>query len=67
MEPQRPVRQVFYGCAASFTKYLVERLGMEKVVDLLPVGDPHKEMEKLTGTKMLELRSAWMVGIGMKQ
>lgn len=63
MEPVVPVRQVFYGCAASFTKYLVERLGIERVVDVLPQGDPHGRLEELAGSRMSALRSAWVAAI----
>jgi len=64
MEPAFRVRQVFYGCAASFTKYLVERLGIDRVVDTLPESDPHKTLEQLSKMKMTELRSDWMTKIG---
>jgi hypothetical protein len=67
MEPAVRVRQVFYGCAASFTKYLVERLGIERVVDVLPQGDPHKKLEEIAGLKMPVLRSAWIAAIGARQ
>ncbi len=66
MEPAFQVRQIFYGCAASFTKYLVDRLGIERVVDLLPESDPHKKLEQLSGLKMVALRSEWMTKIGAK-
>lgn len=66
MEPAFQVRQTFYGCAASFTKYLVDRLGIERVVDVLPEADPHKELERLTHEKMTALRSAWAAKIGAK-
>jgi len=66
MEPAFQVRQVFYGCSASFTKYLVDRFGIERVVDLLPEDDPHKKLEELAGAKMTELRSAWATKIGAK-
>ncbi len=66
MEPALQVRQAFYGCSASFTKYLVDRLGIDRVVDLLPENDPHKKLEQLAGVKMAALRSAWMTKIGAK-
>lgn len=64
MEPAFAVRQVFYGCAASFTKHLVERLGIEAVVDVLPEADPHNKLEALSKMKMSDLRSEWMKKIG---
>ena len=66
MEPAFQVRQVFYGCAASFTKHLVDRLGVERVVDVLPETDPHKKLEDLSKTKMTNLRSEWAAKIGAK-
>jgi len=66
MEPAVAVRQVFYGCAASFTKYLVDRLGIERVVDVLPEADPHKKIEELARMKMAALRSSWAEKIGAK-
>jgi hypothetical protein len=64
MEPAFAVRQVFYGCSASFTKHLVERLGIEAVVDVLPEGDPHSKLEALSKMKMSDLRSEWLKKIG---
>jgi hypothetical protein len=66
MEPAFLVRQTFYGCAASFTKFLVDKLGIERVVDVLPEADPHKKLESLTGMKMAALRSSWAAKIGAK-
>lgn len=66
MEPAFLVRQTFYGCAASFTKFLVDRLGIERVVDLLPEADPHKKLEGLAGMKLAALRSSWAAKIGAK-
>jgi len=66
MEPALVVRRVFYGCSASFTKYLIGRLGLERVVDVLPEDDPHKTLEALAGATMASLRSSWMESIGAK-
>jgi hypothetical protein len=60
MEPAIRMRQVFYGCSASFTKDLVERLGLERVVDLLPEADPHATIEKLLNANMGSVRAEWM-------
>jgi len=57
---------VFYGCAASFTKHFVDRLGIERVVDLLPEADPHKKLEELSKMRMTALRSEWALKIGAK-
>jgi hypothetical protein len=66
MEPALQVRTVFYGCAASFTKHLVERFGIERVVDLLPETDPHKKLEDISKMRMAELRSEWARKIGAR-
>ena len=64
MEPAFEVRQVFYGCAASFTKYLVDRAGIDAVVDALPEPDPHRTLEKAADTSMAALRATWLTKIG---
>lgn len=66
LEPAFVVRQTFYGCGGSFTKFLVDRLGIERVVDLLPEADPHKTLEGVAGAKMAALRSSWAAKIGAK-
>jgi hypothetical protein len=66
MEPAVRMRQVFYGCAASFTKYLVERLDLERVVDLLPDADPYAAIEKLSSANMTSVRTEWMAKIGAR-
>jgi hypothetical protein len=63
MEPALQVRQVFYGCSASFTKYLVQQLGIERVIDLLPDNDPHKTLEDMSKVKMADLRGQWTAAI----
>ena len=64
MEPVFEVRQTFYGCAASFTKYLVEQIGLERVIDVLPEDDPHKKLEQITRVKIGPLRMSWLTKIG---
>ncbi|HWB31136.1 MAG TPA: hypothetical protein VG736_11590 [Vicinamibacterales bacterium] len=66
MEPAIRMRQVFYGCSASFTKYLVDRLGLERVVDLLPDADPHATIERLASANMASVRTEWMAKIGAR-
>jgi hypothetical protein len=66
MEPAYAVRQTFYGCAASFTKFLVDQWGIERIVDLLPEADPYKKLEGVSGKKMAALRSSWAAKIGAK-
>ncbi len=64
MEPALAVRQVFYGCSASFSKYLVEQFGIERIVDLLPENDPYKTLESLSKTRMVDLLGRWRAAIG---
>ena len=63
-ERRRDFAPVFYGCSASFNKFLVERLGIETVVDLIAESDPHVRLEELMGLSMESLRSAWLEQIG---
>ena len=63
MEPAAQVRQAFYGCSASFTKYLVQQFGIERVVDLLPENDPRRKLEDLSKTKMPDLVGRWRAAI----
>jgi hypothetical protein len=67
MEPAHQVRQVFYGCSASLTKYLVQQFGIERIVDLLPESDPHKKLEDMSRLKMADLRARWMATIGIRR
>jgi hypothetical protein len=63
MEPALQVRQAFYGCSASFTKYLVQQFGIERVIDLLPENDPHRKLEEISKVKMTDLRGQWTAAI----
>jgi hypothetical protein len=67
MEPALQVRQVFYGCSASFTKYLVQQFGIERIVDLLPENDPHKKLEEVSRAKMADLRERWTASINAQR
>ncbi len=61
---RREVAPIFYGCAASFSKFLVGLLGIEPIVDLIPEPDPHGKLEELTGMSIEMLRSSWLEHIG---
>ena len=57
---------VFYSCACSFTKYVVERTSLERVVNLFPLIPDRKvdsELERITGRSTSELRSEWLRSI----
>jgi hypothetical protein len=66
MEPALQVRQVFYGCSASLTKYLVQQFGVERIVDLLPEDDPHRKLEEMSRLNMADLRGRWTATIGIR-
>lgn len=66
LEPALQVRQAFYGCSVSFTKYLVQQFGIERVIDLLPENDPHKKLEDMSKVKMADLRGQWTAAIRLR-
>lgn len=44
----------------------MERLGIERVVDVLPEADPHRKLEELSKMRMTDLRSEWAAKIGAR-
>jgi hypothetical protein len=66
MEPALQVRQIFYGCSASFTKYLVQQFGVERIIDLLQENDPHRKLEDMSRLRMADLRGRWTATIGIR-
>lgn len=65
---ERPtVAPVFYACSQSFTKYVVERVGLRRVVQLFPAipsGAWRTELEQAAGKLLVELRSEWLRVLG---
>ncbi len=54
------VARPFYVLAHSFTKYLVERLGLAAVVRLATDADPEQALERLSGRGMADWRGEWL-------
>ena len=54
----------FYGCSASFTKFLTDTVGIEAVIDLLPAIDPPAALERLVGKPVDAIRADWRNAIG---
>lgn len=62
---RRPVvGPVFYGCSASFNKYLAERVGLDALIDLMIAEDSQAQIEKVAGKSVEALRSDWRQHIG---
>jgi len=63
------VAPVFYACSQSFTKYVVERVGIRTVVAAfphIPAGTWVTDLEAAAGTSLEALRSAWLETITNK-
>jgi hypothetical protein len=58
------VGPAFYGCSASFNKYLVERVGLDAVIGLMIAEDSQAQLEKLAGRNIDALRADWRRQIG---
>jgi hypothetical protein len=56
------VARPFYVLAHSFTKYLIDRLGLPAVVTLAGGADPESALQKLTGRDAGSWRSEWLSG-----
>ena len=54
----------FYNCSCSFTKYLVETYGLDKMLKAVSeFKNEHKTIEKLTEKTMKELKKEWLIKI----
>jgi hypothetical protein len=58
------VAPAFYGCSASFTKFLAGQFGIDAVIDLMPAIDPLAALEKLAGKSVDAVRAEWRKAIG---
>lgn len=61
------VAPVFYACSQSFTKYVVDRVGVRAVVAAfphIPEGTWMADVEAAAGTSLEALRSAWLEALG---
>jgi len=59
-EDRSGVARPFYVLAHSFTKYLVERLGLAVVVRLVTEADPEQALERLSSRGIAEWRGEWL-------
>lgn len=66
---RRDVAPVFYACSQSFTKYIVDRIGIRAVVAAfprIPAGTWVTGIEAAAGTSFGDLRSGWLAAISSK-
>ncbi|HEV8400219.1 MAG TPA: hypothetical protein VGQ18_10320 [Gemmatimonadales bacterium] len=62
------VAPIFYACSQSFTKYLVDRVGVRTVVATfphIPAGTWVRDLESAAGKSLEALRNAWLETIGL--
>jgi hypothetical protein len=59
------IAPAFYGCAASFTKFLADQIGVPAVTDLLHEFDPRPAMERATGRSIVQSQQDWQREIGI--
>ena len=59
-EDRAGVARPFYVLAHSFTKYLVDRLGLGAVVRLTTGADPEQALEALSGREVAAWRAEWL-------
>ena len=58
------VGPAFYGCSASFNKYLAGRVGLDDLIGLMVAEDSQAQIEKLTSRNVEALRADWRRQIG---
>jgi len=64
------VAPVFYACSQSFTKYVVDRVGIRTVVAAfphIPAGTWVTDLEAAAGTSLKGMRSAWLEAISKRK
>jgi hypothetical protein len=59
-EDRRGVARPFYVLSHSFTKYLVDHLGLKAIVDLCRDPEPEAALRRLTGREALAWRAEWL-------
>lgn len=67
-EDRSKVAPVFYACAQSMSKYLVEIIGLEQTVELFPAikrGDWVVVLERAAGMPLATVRSRWQARLGL--
>jgi len=58
------VAPAFYGCSASFNKFLAGRVGLDALIGLMIAEDSQAQLEKLAGRNVEALRADWRRRIG---
>jgi hypothetical protein len=61
---RRRVAAPFYVVSQSFTKFLVERLGLAQVVALVSSRDPEGELARASGRSVDTWKAEWLTAIG---
>jgi hypothetical protein len=64
------VAPAFYACAQSMTKFLVERIGVKRMVGLSPAikaGDWEDEVGRAAGRPLTDLRREWLAKLGLTE
>ena len=61
-EDRNSVARPFYVLSHSFTKYLVESLGLSAVAGLASTPDPERELARLSGREASRWREEWLAG-----
>ena len=59
-EDRESVARPFYVLSHSFTKYLVEKLGLAAVAGLESTPDPEVALDRLSGRDALRWRADWL-------
>jgi hypothetical protein len=68
-EDREVVAPTYYACSQSFTKYLVDRIGVKAVLGLfpeIPAGTWNGKVEQLAGEPIAALRRKWMDQLGIR-
>jgi hypothetical protein len=60
------VGPAFYGCSASFNRYLAARIGLDAVIGLMIAEDLQAQIERLAGHTVESLRLDWLRQIGAR-
>jgi hypothetical protein len=64
------IAPTFYACGFSFTKFIVERVGLAPVILAEPLIDAesvHRQLEKLLGQSLSAARTEWLRAIGYRE
>ncbi len=65
LSERRRVAAPFYVLSQSFAKFLVERLGLARVVALVSSRDPEGDLERASGRSVESWKAEWLSAIGV--